>query len=91
MPAKLSEVRDQPSDKFGARNETTFHGNFHGIAGLLGFLSYGLSLAAFVLALRHLGSARTGAYFSTAPFAGSGSFLVGSARGSVGHVLAGGS
>ena len=39
-------------------------------AGLLGFLSYGLSLAAFVLALRHLGSARTGAYFSTAPFVG---------------------
>lgn len=39
-------------------------------AGLLGFLSYGLSLVLFVLALRHLGTARTGAYFSTAPFAG---------------------
>jgi drug/metabolite transporter (DMT)-like permease len=37
---------------------------------LLGFLSYGLSLVLFVLALRHLGTARTGAYFSTAPFAG---------------------
>jgi drug/metabolite transporter (DMT)-like permease len=39
-------------------------------AMLLGFLSYGLSLVWFVLALRHLGTARTGAYFSTAPFAG---------------------
>lgn len=36
----------------------------------LGLASYGLSLALFVVALRHLGTARTGAYFSTAPFAG---------------------
>jgi Ni/Co efflux regulator RcnB len=36
----------------------------------LGFLSYGVSLALFVLGLRHLGAARTGAYFSTAPFVG---------------------
>ena len=40
-------------------------------AGLIGFLGYGVSLALFVLALRHLGTARTGAYFSTAPFFGS--------------------
>jgi drug/metabolite transporter (DMT)-like permease len=39
-------------------------------AGLLGFLSYGVSLTCFVLALRDLGTARTGAYFSTAPFIG---------------------
>jgi drug/metabolite transporter (DMT)-like permease len=39
-------------------------------ASALGFLSYGISLVCFVLALRHLGSARTGAYFSTAPFIG---------------------
>jgi drug/metabolite transporter (DMT)-like permease len=39
-------------------------------AGLLGFLSYGVSLTCFVLALRHIGTARTGAYFSTAPFIG---------------------
>ena len=39
-------------------------------AALLGFFSYGLSLVLFVRALRDLGSARTGAYFSTAPFAG---------------------
>lgn len=36
----------------------------------LGLVSYGFSLAAFVLALRHLGTARTGAYFSLAPFVG---------------------
>jgi drug/metabolite transporter (DMT)-like permease len=37
---------------------------------LLGFVSYGVSLVLFVLALRHLGTARTGAYFSLAPFVG---------------------
>ena len=36
----------------------------------VGFLGYGVSLVLFVLALRGLGSARTGAYFSTAPFLG---------------------
>jgi drug/metabolite transporter (DMT)-like permease len=36
----------------------------------VGFLGYGLSLVMFVLALRHIGSARTGAYFSLAPFVG---------------------
>ncbi len=40
------------------------------LAGAVGFLSYGVSLALFVVALRHLGTARTGAYFSTAPFLG---------------------
>jgi drug/metabolite transporter (DMT)-like permease len=39
------------------------------IAGL-GFLGYGVSLVMFVLGLRHLGTARTGAYFSLAPFVG---------------------
>jgi drug/metabolite transporter (DMT)-like permease len=40
------------------------------LAGVIGFLGYGISLALYVLALRHLGAARTGAYFSTAPFVG---------------------
>ena len=40
------------------------------LAGIVGFLGYGVSLALFVMALRHLGTARTGAYFSTAPFIG---------------------
>ncbi len=37
---------------------------------LVGFLAYGVSLALFVVGLRHLGTARTGAYFSIAPFVG---------------------
>jgi drug/metabolite transporter (DMT)-like permease len=40
------------------------------IAMSVGFIGYGVSLVLFVLALRHLGTARTGAYFSTAPFLG---------------------
>jgi drug/metabolite transporter (DMT)-like permease len=36
----------------------------------LGLLGYGISLVLFILALRGLGTARTGAYFSTAPFIG---------------------
>lgn len=36
-------------------------------ATIVGFFGYGISLVLFVLALRHLGTARTGAYFSTAP------------------------
>jgi drug/metabolite transporter (DMT)-like permease len=39
-------------------------------SALLGFASYGASLALFVIGLRHLGTARTGAYFSVAPFVG---------------------
>ncbi len=39
-------------------------------AGVIGLLGYGVSLVFFVLGLRHLGAARTGAYFSTAPFVG---------------------
>jgi drug/metabolite transporter (DMT)-like permease len=39
-------------------------------ATLLGFTGYGLSLVLFVLALREIGTARTGAYYSTAPFIG---------------------
>jgi drug/metabolite transporter (DMT)-like permease len=41
------------------------------VAGI-GFLGYGVSLALFVLGLRYLGAARTGAYFSLAPFVGAG-------------------
>lgn len=40
------------------------------LAGVVGLCGYGLSLVLFVLALRCLGTARTGAYFSVAPFAG---------------------
>jgi drug/metabolite transporter (DMT)-like permease len=40
------------------------------LALVVGFLGYGVSLALYVVALRDLGAARTGAYFSTAPFLG---------------------
>ncbi len=39
-------------------------------AAAVGFLGYGVSLVLFVLALRDLGTARTGAYYSVAPFFG---------------------
>jgi drug/metabolite transporter (DMT)-like permease len=38
---------------------------------VLGFLGYGMSLVLFIFSLRNLGTARTGAYFATAPFIGS--------------------
>lgn len=41
-------------------------------AGIVGLFGYGISLVLFVLALRQVGAARTGAYFSTAPFIGAG-------------------
>jgi drug/metabolite transporter (DMT)-like permease len=40
------------------------------IALLVGTLSYGASLACFILSLRTIGLARTGAIFATAPFIG---------------------
>jgi drug/metabolite transporter (DMT)-like permease len=40
------------------------------LAAAVGLLGYGLSLTLFVVALRHLGAARTGAYFAIAPFFG---------------------
>ena len=39
-------------------------------AAVVGFFGYGVSLVLFVLGLRYLGAARTGAYFSAAPFIG---------------------
>jgi drug/metabolite transporter (DMT)-like permease len=45
-------------------------------AALVGFIGYGLSLALFVVALRHLGTARTAAYFSLAPFLGAGASIL---------------
>ncbi len=39
-------------------------------ADVVGLVGYGISLTLFVLALRHIGAARTGAYFSVAPFVG---------------------
>ena len=36
----------------------------------VGLVSYGISLVLFIVALRHVGTARAGAYFSVAPFFG---------------------
>lgn len=47
-----------------------------GAAMAVGLLGYGTSLVLFVLALRGLGTARTGAYFSTAPFLGAAASFV---------------
>src|SRR5665647_64622 len=40
------------------------------ITMIVGFLAYGVSITLFVVSLRNLGTARTGAYFSVAPFFG---------------------
>ncbi len=40
------------------------------LAMMVGFVGDGVSIALFVRSLRHLGTARTGAYFATAPFIG---------------------
>lgn len=45
-------------------------------SAIVGFLGYGISLTLFVLALRHLGTARTGAYYSLAPFIGATTAIV---------------
>jgi len=46
-------------------------------AGVVGIFGYGVSLALFIAALRHLGAARTAAYFSTAPFVGAVAAVIG--------------
>ena len=46
------------------------------VAMTIGLLGYGVSLVLFILALRGLGSARAGAYFSTAPFLGAATALL---------------
>jgi drug/metabolite transporter (DMT)-like permease len=45
-------------------------------AALVGFAGYGVSLVLFIVALRHLGTARTAAYFSVAPFFGAALALI---------------
>jgi len=37
---------------------------------VVGFFAYGVSLALFIVAMRHVGTARAGAYYSIAPFFG---------------------
>jgi hypothetical protein len=47
-------------------------GSVPAAAAVVGFFGYGVSLILYVRALRELGTARTGAYFSLAPFIGAG-------------------
>lgn len=54
-----------------AYTQTEFPGIQTGLlVGLIGFFGYGVSIMCFVLSLRHIGTSRTGAFFSTAPFVG---------------------
>ncbi|MBF4461233.1 MULTISPECIES: DMT family transporter [unclassified Rathayibacter] len=41
-----------------------------GGALVVGFFAYGISLALFIVAMRHIGTARAGAYYTIAPFFG---------------------
>jgi drug/metabolite transporter (DMT)-like permease len=59
------------------------------VAMAVGFLAYGVSLALFVVGLRHLGTARTGAYFSVAPFFGAALAWLGGEPFTVGLLAAG--
>jgi len=59
-------------------------------AAVVGFVGYGVSLMLFVIALRHLGAARTGAYFSTAPFIGAVAAVAGLGEPLSGRLIAGG-
>ena len=58
--------RDVPSESRGAGLSLP-SASLIAAAGAVGFLGYGVSLVLFVIALRDLGTARTGAYFSVAP------------------------
>jgi drug/metabolite transporter (DMT)-like permease len=55
---------------------TLLHASVLLAGAVVGLLGYGISLALFVRALRDIGTARTGAYFSTAPFIGAGLSLI---------------
>ena len=63
-------MRDYEGDRPFLRGASLPPAGIIGSAAVVGFLGVGVSLVLFVLALRHLGAARTGAYFSLAPFIG---------------------
>jgi drug/metabolite transporter (DMT)-like permease len=74
-PLQIVEIKGLIAGPFNLALGLWFGGNLPAfspllVAGLVGFLGYGVSLVLFVFALRQLGTARTGAYFSTAPFLG---------------------
>ena len=74
-PVVLAMIKGLAAGSFNLALAFAFGQHFPAIAAfigalILGFLSYGVSLVLFILALRHLGAARTAAHFSTAPFIG---------------------
>lgn len=56
--------------------EYTMNAAYIGMALLLGFVAYGLSIYLYILAQRNLGAVRTSAYYAFAPFVGVGLSLL---------------
>lgn len=74
-PVELAMIKGLAAGTLNAILATTVHAQWPRLgvalgAAAVGLVGYGVSLACFILALRHLGTARTGAYFSVAPFVG---------------------
>ena len=74
-PVMLAMIKGLTAGSFNLALAFAFGLHFPATAPLagalvVGFLGYGVSLVLFILALRHPGSARTSAHFSTAPFIG---------------------
>jgi len=74
-PVALAMIKGLAAGSFNLALALTLGFHVPGTATLagalgVGFLGYGVSLVLFILALRHLGTARTAAHFSTAPFIG---------------------
>lgn len=80
-PIQVAALKGVCAGAFNLSLGLATHGKLPSAAGIagcavVGFFGYGLSLMFFVLALRRLGTARTGAYFSVAPFVGAGASIV---------------
>ncbi len=74
-PVHIVAIKGSFAGLFSLGLAVLLHNVFPGLimavaALLVGFLSYGISIVFFILALRGIGAARTGALFSTAPFIG---------------------
>ncbi|MEO6526347.1 MAG: EamA family transporter [Gemmatimonadaceae bacterium] len=74
-PVQIAAIKGLVAGAVNLAIGLTLHGMLPSLprvasAMTLGFVSYGVSLVLFVLAMRSLGTARTGAYFSLAPFVG---------------------
>ncbi len=74
-PVRIAALKGAVAGSVNVAIALSLGAHLPGVAGLLGagavgLLGYGVSLALFITALRHLGAGRTGAYFSTAPFVG---------------------